>query len=187
MKCCLFLFLLCFGTITPPCLGQSGDSTKKGDIITTQTEATQQNAVNSVDDEEFNVFLFGLFFGTMAVTMIVAIVSVIVAGLAILILMGLITWGIVSVAVLRGWYKKSIGSGVRTAVYLVGMIGGVAVGLALSWLIQFIWKWSPNALMVWLTGSIGGAIGGTVAAITSIWLARKAWMQILTSVHRRFP
>jgi hypothetical protein len=185
MKRCLLLSFFCLTIITRPCFSQSADSVKKHDTITTQTRTTQQDTVDP--DEEFNVFLFGLFFGTMAVTMIVAVIGIILVGFVILGLMALVAWGIVSVAALRGWYKKSVGSAVRTAIYLIGMIGGAVVGLALSWLIQFIWKWSSNAATVWLTGSISGAAGGIVAAITGIWLVRKAWAYMLTKVRRGFP
>ena len=163
----------------------TADVTTAQSIDSLYSDTTAGNAANNFeDDEEFNIMLYGLFVGTIALSFVIGILGIIITFLLVFIAAALISAGIISVGALRAYQTKSLSSGIRTIVYLCCATGGVIAGTTLSWITQWIWHWSESISTVWIAGIIGGLLGGLIAAAAGMWIVRKAWQ---TMVRRDNP
>lgn len=129
-------------------------------------------AVDSPDDEEMNVFLSVLAIIGMGVMLGVAILTVLIAALAMVCTAALISAGILSASVAVGIYRKSFYSAVKTAVYSVtSVIAGIGGVIASSFLCKIL-SFNIGLKMSALTGLFAGAVGGLLGAMGIIWVIR---------------
>ncbi len=134
---------------------------KTQDSLKAQTDI--QN--NAGEDDDFNVFL--LFVGTAFVcTMIgAAIVGSFAAALAILLITGFISAGIISVSVITGIYKKSIAAGYKALIIIVCMIAGTAIGSAGLFIVTKLAGFHVAGRTALLTGAASGLAGGVLMGL----------------------
>lgn len=152
---------------------------QKVDSATTQQPAISSQNQNADTDEEFNVFLFGIFFGAMMLCVAAAFIASIFALTVILFLLVFVAAGILTVSALSAWYKQSIKAGLRTGIYITASLAGALFGVAASYFADLIFDWSDSVAAIWLVGILSGIVAGITGAAVAIWLAGKIWQASL--------
>lgn len=169
------LFLICSILFIQPfdALAQVANS------LQSDTTSVQSEQVNNVQpDEEMDMFLFGIMFAGMCLMLGISILTIVAVLFLLLCVLALIGAGVLSVSVGVGVYRKSLASGVRTAVYVLGALIGCIGGAALSWAVRELFNIRIESETAILVGSVAGIIGGTLGAISIIF--------ITTRIFRKF-
>lgn len=136
-----------------------------------------QDGPPAQDDEFAAVLLIiGSFFMLMALgTLFLGIIALLLAAAAIAALAGA---GILSMSVIYGLYRKSVGAGFRTFVLLTAMAGGAAIGAVLATVLPQIPQLGirVNHALVW--GLAGGLGGGAVLGWLFNYTLKRLWLRI---------
>ena len=151
------LLLICGSTI----YAQTIDSTNNA-ISSTQVD-TLTKTDHSADIDESDDFSPGLlFFALIGFAFILASVGcgIVLTILALLIISGLISFGILSTSILVGLNKKSFATGFKTFIVLTSTIGGLLLGGTCFWLL--------NKVLHWWTVKTAIIIGGTCGLLSGL-------------------
>lgn len=159
-----------------PCFAQQPDSSH----VDTTTSIHNIKSNEHVEDDDFNIFLavFGII--TLSVMAGIAILTVVVAGGALICVGALIAVGALSVSVGVGIYRRSYTSGIKTAVYIGSAILGCIGGTVLGWFTKKLFQIHVSNTNALLTGAAAGVIGGCIGAACLIWLTRILYKQFAT-------
>ncbi len=134
----------------------------------TKTTGVYHN--NETDDLSLMQLFFVLVF--IGVILLGIGVGIVVAVLALLILFGLVSFGIVSTSVIVGLNKKSFEKGFKTFIVLGSTIGGLLVGGTSFWLFNKVVHWWSIQTAI-LTGSIAGLLGGLGFGFIAFYVLQK--------------
>jgi hypothetical protein len=129
-----------------------------------------QNGSSSVEDDEFNLFLFTLVFVFISGVAGAAIIGAMAAALLLFFIFSLISLGAISTSIGIGLYKRSYEAGFKTFFVIVfgiscGMVG--AIGLPM---VNMIFNMPVTAPVAVLIGSITGILGGYIMAVSTFRL-----------------
>jgi len=117
-------------------------------------------------DDDFNLFLLvwaGIFISLMLGAALAGIA--LVSGL--LLLAGaFVGFGILSVSVLAGIYKRSITTGFKTFLYIACPLAGIAIGVVGFYIMIELFYLDISKQWGLLAGIAGGLIGGLIMAFT---------------------
>lgn len=153
--------ILCYVSLTLPLAAQQPRDTITADSMATQT---QTHVPEDGTDEEFNLFLAVLAFIGVSIMIGTAIALIAICLLVVLAVLALTALGILSVSVGAGMYKKSITTGLKTALWLtLGILGG-GCGAALGWLVHLGFSFTVSKLTAIAVGATAGGLGGALSA-----------------------
>jgi hypothetical protein len=149
----IFLFFLLFLLSQNISFSQVSADT----LSATSTPAAEQ-------EEDFNLFLFA--FAAVAISLMIGIAMIgALASLVLLFLLAaFISFGIVSVSVMAGLYKRSATAGFKAFIYIVCALAGIATGVFGYWIIDNLFTLSISDRAGLLAGGIGGFLGGLLLA-----------------------
>ena len=116
-------------------------------------------------DDDFNVFL--LVFAAIAISaMLGAALAGVILVIGFLLLAGaFVGFGILSVSVLAGIYKRSITAGFKTFLYIVCPVGGIAIGVIGYYILIELFHLSISKQFGLIAGILGGLLGGLIMAL----------------------
>lgn len=174
----LFLVLILF---TGNSLYAQTDTANKR-VQTDSSLVAKNSQANSPDDEEFNLFLFSLIAVAVCGMIGAAIIGAFAATLVVLISAALISFGILSISVLAGLYKRSVAAGFKTLLYILCPIGGAVIGMSGYLIADKLFEISIPVNKGLLAGAVGGIAGGIIMAFAIskivIVLAKFLWNKL---------
>lgn len=124
---------------------------------------TKDNST-AVPDDDFDLFL--LVFATIVISVMIgfAMVGALSAIGLLLLLAAFISFGVLSVSVLAGLYKRSVTTSFKTFVHIACPLAGAISGILGFWIIINLFKVSILNQSGLLAGAIGGFLGGLLLA-----------------------
>ena len=131
----------------------------------TSTHEAQDEHLN--DDNDFSLVLF-----LLPLAMISALAAVILPMIAVLILLGFISWGIVSTSLLVGLWKRSFTKGFKVFILLFSCLGGLLTGGFTFGAFNLILHWTKTSIVI-LCGSAAGAVCGLIFGYVFFYIIRK--------------
>jgi predicted lipid-binding transport protein (Tim44 family) len=159
----LFLCILtCWLLVSPSTIsfGQSHDTLATAASPVSTTLASPESTTYATQpDNDFAPGLLGV-----AVAGVTLILGIIGAGIAltflgVLLVAGLVSFGLLSASVLFGLHRRSFAKGFRIFVVSVCTVGGSAVGgVGLFFVSSFMHWWTPKTSLI--SGSVGGLLAG---------------------------
>jgi hypothetical protein len=155
----LFCFLLL--TVTQP---ENYTYAQQKDTLT-NNKPVEMDA----DDEEFNVFLFMFALAVLSLMTGCLIAGIIIVVSCVLLLLALVSFGIISVSLLTGYYRRSVSAGFKAFVMLSSCVAGTLAGFLGFTLIVKLFKLNVSDQQMLITGSVSGAVGGLLLG----WVAYK--------------
>lgn len=120
---------------------------------------------HSVEDEEFNLFLFTLAAAFFAVVLGATLIGSLIATLFLLCVFLLVSAGVLSVGVLVGFYRRSVAAGFRTVLMIACIGGGMTAGSLAFWLIDRVFDIHLQPLTALLAGAFSGLVGGLLLGV----------------------
>jgi len=151
-------------------------------VRTDSSLVAKNNRANTPNDEEFNLFLFSLLAVAICGMVGATIIGAFAATMVVLMSAALISFGILSISVLAGLYKRSIAAGFKTLLYIICPIGGAVIGMSGFLLADKLFEISIPVKKGLLAGAIGGVIGGIIMAFAVskivVVLARFFWNKL---------
>lgn len=97
--------------------------------------------------------------------------GIVVSLLTLLFIFGLIGLGILSASVLVGIYKKSIEKGFKTLTVLTTTLGGVILGLLVSWILNNWLQWASTPMAL-SAGAVAGLLAGLLLGVLLFRIAQ---------------
>jgi len=131
----------------------------------------QQN-YDSVEDEEFNLFLFTLLILSIIAICICVVIGIIITLLLLLLVFGLITAGALSGSILVGLNKKSFTAGFKTFVILFSTASSAMIGGLGFWLLNKLLHWWIQEVAI-CTGIVSGLLGGLALGFSVAFIIQK--------------
>ncbi|HEX8575412.1 MAG TPA: hypothetical protein VF677_03880 [Flavobacterium sp.] len=131
----------------------------------------QQN-YNSVEDEEFNLFLFSLLILGLIGIFICVSIGIIITLLLLLVVFGLITVGALSGSILVGLNKKSFTAGFKTFVIIFSTASSAIIGGLSFWLLNKLLHWWTPEIAI-CTGIVSGLLGGFALGFFAAFIIQK--------------
>lgn len=139
-------------------------ATAQKDTARLKSQTVNQAAGNNVDaqDDDFSAIL--LVMGSVFVCAMfgAVVVGAFLAAAAALAAMLFVSAGILSVAVLNGFYKRSVTAGFKTFIIIVCTVGGTAIGATGLFIITKFFELHLSGQTAFLTGGAGGLVGGLI-------------------------
>ena len=126
--------------------------------------------VSSVEDEEFNLFLFTLAFVFISAVVGAAIIGALAAAFLLFFIFSLISLGAISTSIGIGLYKRSYEAGFKTFLIIIfatscGIVGGTGL-----FLFNTMLSMPVTTFVAVLMGISGGIVGGYIMAVTTFRL-----------------
>jgi len=166
------LFLLSFLStlLLVPAMAQEPDSTITPTELAPDNSQDTEEAPPQQDPSEFDGPPFAPLFYLVA--FIIIGVGIGITLLVLLVLFGLVAYGILSASIIVGVHKRSFSKGFQLFLHLAFSIGGMVLGGALAWLISLIFDWGipQNAI---LPGAILGLLLGLGISQVSFYIVQK--------------
>ena len=139
------------------------------------TGATASSTLTSPtrpDDDEFNVFLLALGTAFVCIVLGATLAGSMLATLFLLGVFLLVSAGVLSVAILVGFYRRSMAAGFRTMLMIVCIGGGVCCGAVAFWLINRVFDIHLQPLTALLLGAFSGLVGGLLLGLVLFTIIR---------------
>ncbi len=134
-------------------------------------QGRQGTAIGPPDDD-FNLFLLALLIAFVSVVVGAVLAgSIAVMGL-LLALFALISAGIASLGILVGLYRRSLGAGFKTVLYMGCSLAGTLAGAPVFWLINRFFHLHLTSRTAVLTGACSGLLGGLLLGMMLFILIR---------------
>ena len=153
--------------------GQTADSTIR---ITSSVQAdTISTKSNSMEYDESDDFSPGLFFFAMIgfVFILVCVgAGIVLTVLGLLIIFGLVSFGILSTSIIVGLNKKSFAKGFKTFIVLASTIGGLLFFGVGFWLLNKIVHWWTTQTAI-ITGATSGLIAGFAFGLLAYYILQR--------------
>jgi len=107
-----------------------------------------------------------LIMGAIAIVFLVfAAIAIVLGIVAALIILFLLAVGILSTSVLFAFLRRSVGSGFRALFIQIGMVVGLPLGLAATWIASRLFAVPGGRLLRYGAGGICGVLAGFAVAI----------------------
>ncbi|HVA99540.1 MAG TPA: hypothetical protein VNG53_11655 [Bacteroidia bacterium] len=174
MKRTLYLIIILFFSLTSfKTFGQKTDSKVK--IITsaqTDTIATEKSSAAYDESGDFSPGLF--FFAMIGLVFLLTCVGtgIVLTVLGLLILFGLVSFGILSTSIIVGLNKKSFAKGFKTFIVLISTIGGLLFCVAVFWLYNKIVHWWTLQTTI-IIGSTFGLLAGLAFGLLAFYVLQR--------------
>jgi hypothetical protein len=174
MKQTLFITtILLFILTSLTTLGQTADSTIQ---ITSSVQADTITAKsNSMEYDESDDFSPGLFFFAMIgfVFILVCVgAGIVLTVLGLLIIFGLVSFGILSTSIIVGLNKKSFAKGFKIFIVMASTIGGLLFCGVGFWLLNKIVHWWTTQTAI-ITGATSGLIAGFAFGLLAYYILQR--------------
>lgn len=127
---------------------------------------------NTIEDDEFNMFLFSMLLLGLAFICISLALAIFAVIISLLVIFGLITIGALSVSVLVGLNKKSITTGFRTFVVFFSTFAMTVLGAISFWILNRIIHWWSQIKSIVLGSGIG-LVSGLIIGIVIAFIIKK--------------
>jgi hypothetical protein len=114
-------------------------------------------------DDDFNVFL--LVFAAISAMLGAALAGAIFVVGFLLLAGAFVGFGILSVSVLAGIYKRSITAGFKTFLYITCPVAGIGIGVVGFYILTELFHLSISRQMGLVAGILGGLVGGLLMAL----------------------
>lgn len=138
---------------------------------------------NTVEEEEFNLFLFTLLVLGILFTIICVFIGIIIALIALFVISVLITLGTLSISILVGIYKKSVGSGFKVFVLIFSSIIFSLIGLLSFWVFNKIVHWWTQSQAIIIGVGIG-LLSGLCTGLVLTYVIRKLVLFLKLKLER---
>lgn len=137
---------------------------------------------NDLRDTESDpgLLLFAILMLGMIFVACLLLLGIIVVLLLIVAVSGMV--GIISVAFLTGALQRSVSSGFRALILMLGIVGGLLLGVGGTWAVTLFGQFGSNTPMHLAVG----AVTGSVLGIGSAWTFNLAWTRIATWLAAKF-
>jgi len=174
MKQTLFITtILLFILTSLTTFGQTADSTIQ---VTSSVQADTITAKsNSMEYDESDDFSPGLFFFAMIgfVFILVCVgAGIVLTVLGLLIIFGLVSFGILSTSIIVGLNKKSFAKGFKTFIILASTIGGLLFCGVGFWFLNIIVHWWTTQTAI-ITGATFGLIAGFAFGLSAYYILQR--------------
>jgi hypothetical protein len=168
MKQTLFIKTILLFIITSlTTFGQMADSTiYSRSFVQTDTINTKDTSMENDESGDFSPGLFFLTVIGLAFILVCVGVGIALTVMVLLILFGLVSFGILSTSIIVGLNKRSSAKGFKTFILLASTIGGLLFGGVGFWLLnKIIHWWTTKAAIIngLTTGLFAGLIFGFLA------------------------
>jgi len=120
-------------------------------------------------DDEFLAFL--LIFGTVVIALIIG-AGAVLCTVALLIIAGLVSFGVLSASLLAGIYKRSFQTGFKVFMLTGGGVAGLLIGAAGSFVAARVFHMSVSDAEAALYGGLAGVVGGIIAGWISFFIIK---------------
>jgi hypothetical protein len=176
MRKLLLIFLFFTNQI---CLGQV-------DSFHNNTDTTQLSTQTQAEaDEGMDVFLLVFALVIISVILGAAAIGAFAATLFLFIIITFISFGILSISVAAGLYRRSFSAGLKTFLFIVcPVMGGIIGAVALSLIIKFT-SFDISYMAGILSGAVAGMLGGVLMALCIIQIIKVGRSYLAKKYHFR--
>lgn len=159
MKNAFFILLLLIGLSFHPQLAA-------------QNQQTPIEQTQPAPDDEFSLFLFSIAIVGVFIMCICVGAGIVLTAFILLVLLGLVSWGVISASVIVGLHTRSFQKGFRTFVKLASAIGGGIFGAIALVLLNYVVHWYSVQAAA-LVGFFSGLLAGLLLGLSGLFLIRK--------------
>jgi hypothetical protein len=165
----ILLFLIAAGSA----FGQDSDSSIQ--IKSSVQTDTITEKSNLTEYDESGDFSPGLFFFAMiglGFILISTVTGIALTVLGLVIIFGLVSFGILSTSIIVGLNKKSFATGFKTLVVLTSTFGGLIIFSGGFWILNKIAHWWSTQTAL-ITGATCGILTGLTFGLTAYYILRR--------------
>jgi len=181
MKQTLFIKTILLFIITSlTTFGQIADSTiYSRSFVQTDTINTKDTSMENDESDDFSPGLFFLTVIGLAFILVCVGVGIALTVMVLLILFGLVSFGILSTSFIVGLNKRSFAKGFKTFILLASTIGGLIFGGVGFWLLNKIIHWWTTKAAI-INGLTSGLFAGLIFGFLAYYI-----LQRLTTYFKR--
>ena len=153
--------------------GNAIDSTNNiTSSIKNETLSTNSNADTYEETNDFSPMVFFIFVCGIAFVFACIGGGIVLTVLGLFIVFELVSFGIISTAIIVGINKQSLKKGFKTFILIASTIGGLLIGGMSFWLLNKVTHWWTTQTAI-LTGLTSGFIGGLGLSLIAFYILQR--------------